>query len=261
MSNCGFVDGVMLTDNCSSRQGVEICRITPHYMDWYTDGQTCCEMFCDPDRQASANYCIGKDGDIWLNVEERFRAWTTGSGYNDRMAVTIECASYTDAENYGKLPDATWASLVKLCVDICQRNGIEKLNYTGDDSGNLTMHKWYQATDCPGPWFSGQFGRLMVEVNKLLNGGYEPEPSPPMVFGGLYRCTVDGLNVRTEPNLHSQVVAQYFEGDLVNLDDWSINNEGYAWGRYIGMSSGRYRYIAVGRATGKVEPDDYLIKV
>lgn len=109
-----------------------------------------------------------------MYVEECNRAWTSGSYANDNRAVTIECANLAD----GSLTDACWASLVELCADICKRNGIEKLVYTGDDTGNLTMHKWYQSTDCPGPWLSHEFDRLAREVNAILE-----KPIPPIIKG------------------------------------------------------------------------------
>lgn len=257
-----LVSGTLLTLNRYRGRNHKIDRITPHYMEWYTSAKECCESFVPSSRRASANYCIGKDGEIWGNVDEENTAWTSGSRYNDGRAITIECACYTDNKRYGVLPDAVWISLVNLCVDICTRYGF-RLNYTGDDSGNLTMHKWYQDTDCPGKWFSSQFDRLAKEVNAKLDGSsvtiHTPE-NVPMVFGGTYVCTVDGLRVRTKPNLNGEIVAQYNTGDTVNLDDWYASNDGYIWGRYTGFSSGQKRYIAVGRATGKVEPDDFLIK-
>ena len=62
------------------------------------------------------------------------------------------------------------ATAIDLCVDICKCNGIKKLNYTGNKSGNLTMHKWYWATACPGPYLSGKFPYIASEVNKRLSG-------------------------------------------------------------------------------------------
>lgn len=259
-----LVSGIVLTNNhYNGRRGNKICRITPHYMEWYTSAKECCESFVPASRRASANYCIGKDGEIWGNVNEEDTAWTSGSRYNDELAITIECACYTDSKSYGILPDAVWASLVNLCVDICKRYNF-RLNYTGSDTGNLTMHKWYQDTDCPGTWFSKQFGRLAKEVNAKLDGGHATIVTPdnaPMVFGGTYECKVNGLRVRTAPNLRANVVANYDSGDRVTLDDWFCSNDGYIWGRYVGATSNEQRFVAVGRATGKIEPDDYLIKI
>lgn len=80
-------------------------------------------------------------------------------------------------------------------------------------------------------------------------------------FGGTYRCTVDTLNVRDEPGLSGSVVAKYHDGQTVELDDWYKSSDGYVWGRYTGSTSGKERYVAVGRATGKPEADDYLVRV
>lgn len=78
-------------------------------------------------------------------------------------------------------------------------------------------------------------------------------------FGGRYRCTVSKLNVRSAPSLFGSVVASYSRGQTVVLDDWYKSADGFIWGRYTG-GSGKLRYIAVGRATGKPEADDYLVK-
>lgn len=78
-------------------------------------------------------------------------------------------------------------------------------------------------------------------------------------FGGKYRCTVSELNVRDTPSLGGNVVASYSSGQTVLLDDWYKIADGYVWGRYTSYS-GHTRYVAVGKATGKPEAGDYLIK-
>ena len=84
------------------------------------------------------------------------------------MAVTIEVANDGGAPDW-HVSDKALASLIDLCVDICKRNGIEKLNFTGDATGNLTMHKWFQATACPGPYLESKFPYIASEVNKRLS--------------------------------------------------------------------------------------------
>lgn len=80
-------------------------------------------------------------------------------------------------------------------------------------------------------------------------------------FGGKYRCNCSTLNVRDKPSLSGSVVTHYKSGQTVNLDDWYKIADGYVWGRYTGASSGKKRYVAVGKATGKPESNDYLVKV
>jgi hypothetical protein len=129
--------------------------------------EDCGAIFAKSGRQASSNYGVGSDGRVALYVDEANRAWTSSNAVNDHRAVTIEVA------NDGGAPDwhvsaAALEATVALCVDICKRNGIDRLNYTGTTAGNLTMHKWFAATLCPGPYLSGKFPYIAEEVNRRL---------------------------------------------------------------------------------------------
>ena len=54
------------------------------------------------------------------------------------------------------------------------------------------------------------------------------------------------LNVRDAPSVTTgKVVAQYRKGDRINIDGIVFGGQ-YAWGHYIGASSGKDRYIALG---------------
>lgn len=147
------------TKNHSGKRTQKITKITPHYMAAYWTGRQCADYFASTPRQASANYCVGYNGDIAVSVDECYRAWTSGHEGNDQTAVTIECANNSDSS----LPTATYQALVALCADICKRHKINP-HYTGDTSGSITMHKQFQSTSCPGAWLtqkitSGQFER------------------------------------------------------------------------------------------------------
>ncbi|MGH2116910.1 hypothetical protein [Aerococcus sp. L_32] len=72
------------------------------------------------------------------------------------------------------MTDVALQKTIDLCVDICQRNGIERLNYTGDTRGNLTKHCWFANTNCPGPYLGSKFACIASEVNKRLNGTQTP---------------------------------------------------------------------------------------
>ena len=169
MSNSPLVSYVALSPNHSGQRNHDICKITPHYVAGNCTVETLGDVFMPTSRRASSNYGIGSDGRVGMYVEEDNRAWTSGSSWNDNRAVTIEVANYGD----GSISDAAWNTLVELCADICLRNGIEDCTYTGDTDGVLTMHQWYQDTDCPGPWLDKQFERLSAEVNARI-GGFVP---------------------------------------------------------------------------------------
>ena len=102
-----------------------------------------------------------------LYVEEHNRAWTSSNADNDHQAVTIEVANDRIGGDW-HVSDKALSKLIELCVDVCKRNGIKQLNFTGDKNGNLTMHKWFAATDCPGAYLESKFPYIASEVNKKL---------------------------------------------------------------------------------------------
>ncbi|MSS15965.1 glucosaminidase domain-containing protein [Porcincola intestinalis] len=69
----------------------------------------------------------------------------------------------------------------KLCIDICKRNGKNKLIWFGDKdktlsyspkSGKmiLTVHRWFANKSCPGNWMYARMGDLAEKVTKALQG-------------------------------------------------------------------------------------------
>lgn len=173
MSNSSLVNYIRISPNRTSPRYGTIKNIVIHHMAGNLSVETCGNVFAPTSRQASSNYGIGSDGRIGMYVEERDRAWTTGNQI-DHSSVTIEVADDKIGGGWHS-SDKAMNALVNLCVDICRRNGIKKLNYTGNKSGNLLMHKWYQATDCPGAYLESKFSWIASEVNKKLNGQDDPD--------------------------------------------------------------------------------------
>jgi TusA-related sulfurtransferase len=92
--------------------------------------------------------------------------------------VTIEVANVTGAPDW-KVSDIALNKTIDLCVDICKRNNIKRLNFTGNKTGNLTMHKMFVNTLCPGPYLESKFPYIAAEVNKRLSAGTEKPPEKP----------------------------------------------------------------------------------
>jgi N-acetyl-anhydromuramyl-L-alanine amidase AmpD len=152
--------------------------------------------FSKKSRNASSNYGIGTDGRIGMYVEEKHRSWCTSSRALDSEAITIEVANDGGKPNW-HVSDKALAALIDLCTDICKRNGIEKLVYTGDKSGNLMKHEWYANTTCPGPYLGGKFPYIAEEVNKRLNGGSAPSaPTVPTTGHMTLRYGATGSQVK-----------------------------------------------------------------
>ena len=150
----------------------QITVITIHHMAAIWTAKQCAD-YHHSRNYSSANYYIGKNGEILSGVPESRRAWTSGSQKNDYKAITIEVSNCKGSPNW-EVSDVCVESTIKLCVDICKRNGIKQLQFTGNANGNLTMHCYFQATACPGPYFKNKFSYIEQEVNRRL-GNPEPE--------------------------------------------------------------------------------------
>lgn len=167
MSNSSLVVYTKLSPNCTKPRNKKITKITIHHAAGNCSIEYMGALFADPATGASANYGVGTDGRIALYVDEANRAWTSSNADNDNQAVTIEVANDGGSPNW-HVSDKALAATINLCVDICKRNGIKRLNFTGDKTGNLTMHKWFAATACPGPYLESKFQYIADEVNKRL---------------------------------------------------------------------------------------------
>lgn len=181
-----MIDYIKISPNSTNPRKSKIKKITIHHVAGIATVEQIGEIFAKPSRKASSNYGIDSNGRIGKYVEEENRAWTSGNAENDNQAITIEVSNDSYAPNW-TVSDKAMQSLITLCVDICKRNGIKALNFTGDKSGNLTMHKYFQATACPGPYLESKFPYIAEEVNKIL--GVSLEPSSPANYDIL---TVDG---------------------------------------------------------------------
>lgn len=186
MSNSSLVNYTKLSPNYSER-GSRIKKITIHHMAGNLTVETCGNVFAPKSAQASSNYGIGTDGRVGLYVDESNRPWTSSSCDNDSQAVTIEVANDEIGGNW-HVSDKALNKLIQLCTDICRRNGIARLNFTGDKNGNLTMHKMFIATNCPGPYLESKYSFIANEVNKVLSGDSStniptPNPQPPASNG------------------------------------------------------------------------------
>ena len=178
-TNSSLISYTNLSPNHSGQRTHSIDRITPHCVVGQLTAESICGCFTSPSREASCNYGIGKDGKIALCVEEKNRSWCSSSSANDQRAVTIECASDLNAPY--AMTTAVYNSLVKLCTDICKRNGKKKLIWLGDknktlnyspksDEMVLTVHRWFANKSCPGDWLYERLGDLAAKVTAQLGG-------------------------------------------------------------------------------------------
>lgn len=155
-TNSPMVVYTKLSPNHSGQRTMAIDRITPHCVVGQCTAEGLGDWFYKSSTQASSNYGIDKDGRVGMYVEEKNRSWCSSSGANDQRAI-------------------------ELCIDICKRNGKNKLIWFGDKdktlnyspkSGEmiLTVHRWFANKSCPGNWMYARMGDLADKVTKALQG-------------------------------------------------------------------------------------------
>lgn len=205
MSNSSLVSFTKISPNKTVGRTHSIDTITIHCMAGNLSIETCGNLFARSSTQASSNYGIGADGRIGLYVDEKDRSWCSSNRANDMRAVTIEVAS--EAKSPYRISDNAYRSLVKLCADICKRNGIKKLVWSNSKSDrvnhingcNMTCHRDFANKACPGDYIYNLEGQIAREVNALLGtttpSGNTPTPSKTSV-GYKVRITANVLNIR-----------------------------------------------------------------
>lgn len=248
-TNSPLVSYAKLSPNHSGQRTHSIDRITPHCV----VGQLSAEAICDcfpAGRDASCNYGIGTDGRVSLCVEEKNRSWCSSSNANDQRAVTIECASNM-SEPYA-MNSTVYASLIKLCADICRRNGKKKLLWFSDKNQTLnyspksdemviTVHRWFANKSCPGNWLYARLGDLATKVTAALGGTSQ---TPTAGNTGWYRVR------KTWGDSKSQIGAYK---ELSNAKACADKNSGY----FVFDDSGKAVYPTSASASAL----PYMVKV
>ena len=176
-TNSKMVVCTKLSPNHSGLRTHSIDRISPHCVVGQVTAESLGSLFAKSSYKASSNYGIDKNGRVGMYVEEKNRSWCTSSNSNDQRAVTIECAS--DTKSPYRMNDAVYETLIKLCIDICRRNGKKKLLWFGDKNKTLnyspkademviTVHRWFASKSCPGDWLYSRLGDLAKKVTAEL---------------------------------------------------------------------------------------------
>ena len=226
-----LITSINESPNCSSREGEKITKITIHHAAGVLSGVALSSIFKNPKRQASANYCIGKDGEIIGCVPEEKRAWTSGSRWNDSQAITIEVS------NSGGKPDwpvseTVMKSLIELCADICRRYCIVP-EFTGDKRGSLTFHYMYQATECPGPYIKRHVPEIITRINNELCVEQKPVPVIDKPSSILVKVTANCLNIRSGPGTKYKVTGQITDHGVYTITEkegkWGKLKSGAGW--------------------------------
>lgn len=180
MSNSKLVVYTKLSPHCTKPRQGKIKGISIHTMAGPGSVEGCGQVF--QTSEASSHYGIGPDGRIGQYVLEENRAWCC-SHKVDHEVVTIEVSSIQSYKEPYECTAAAFESLIDLCVDICQRNGIRELiwkegkqycpAFTGNWAVcNMVPHRYTtdKGKSCPGNYLFGKYGEIAERVNARLKG-------------------------------------------------------------------------------------------
>lgn len=135
----------------------EICI---HYMAGNASIEQCGSYWQDPQRGASSTYGIGSDGRIACYVPEEDTAWCNSNWKSNCYSVSIETANLYPSP---KVTDEALNSLIRLVADVAERNNMGKLV----KGKNLTWHRMYYDTSCPGEYLLSKMDYIVEQANKL----------------------------------------------------------------------------------------------
>lgn len=220
MSNSDLVSVSILSPHCRLRTHT-IDTITIHHAATVgVSARQIGEMFRG-DRVAASNYGIGINGEIGLYVPEDKRAITSSNSANDDRAVTIEVANSAGAPDWPISSDS-WAALILLVTDVCRRNHIPELRWRADpkligqtDKQNMTVHRWFAATACPGDYLFSRMGDIAAAVNARLGTKEEEEMQRFNSIGELPEWA--------KPTIRKLVRAGVIEGKTSAVDDAGLS--------------------------------------
>lgn len=234
MSNSSLVDYVKISPNRSSPRKHKIDTITIHCVVGQCSVETLGNIFSQRSRNASCNYGIGPDGRIGMYVEEKDRSWCSSNANNDNRAITIECAS--DVTYPYAINDKVYKSLIKLCVDICKRNGIAELKWQNNkaligqpDKQNITVHRWFASKTCPGDYIFNRLGKIAKEVNEQLSPKPINEKNELVPY--LVKVTSSALNIRRGPGMGFGITGVIRDKGIYTITEEASGKGAKKWGK------------------------------
>ena len=167
----------MLSPHSKGKRSRDVDRITIHCVVGQASAESIGAWFQQPEPRHSCNYGIGVDGRIVCCLPEDQISICSSSFANDSRAITIECASDTK-EPYAVKP-AVYASVIRLCADICKRYNKTRVVWLADKAATMdyaaqprdmifTVHRWFANKSCPGDYLYYSLGDIAAKVTKML---------------------------------------------------------------------------------------------
>lgn len=169
MTKSSLTDKTKISSQSSSRQGATIDTFLIHHAATVDkSGSGVVSVMVNKTREVSSNYVLGNDGTLWNVVDEKNRAWTSGSTKDggkgaawDRRSITIEICNAKGAPSWA-LSSASITKAARLLNDLRKRYKIKHV------LGHRDLYVKYgasYATYCPGP---DTVAKIVKKADELL---------------------------------------------------------------------------------------------
>lgn len=184
----------------------------------------------------------GQCWDLWSSYARNvYNIPATDTNTTDGYAASVYTTRYNYSQALQNTFDKKPANYTPTYGDVAfwKRQGMNHVAIVIKDNGNNTLTTMSQNPN--------KAGKITINKNGII-GYFHPRNTTnttTTITARTYQVNVPTLNVRSQPNTHSQIVAQYHKGQTVNLMSGSTVADGYIWAHYRG-GSGNIRYIALG---------------
>jgi len=125
---------------------------------------------------ASCHYAV-RNSEIGQGAPETRRTWTTSNRNIDNQAITFEIANSRNDSADWPMTEETLNTVATMCVEQARFYGYDTIAFYGDPANFgapnemvIVFHRWYAATNCPGPFFERNIGAFVIACNHLLAG-------------------------------------------------------------------------------------------
>lgn len=194
----------------------------------------------------------GQCWDLWSSYARNvYNIPAADTNTTDGYAASVYTTRYNRSHALQNTFDKKPANYTPTYGDVAfwKRQGMNHVAIVIKDNGNGTLTTMSQNPN--------KAGKITINKNGII-GYFHPRNTTnttTTIKARTYRVNVPTLNVRSQPNTHSQIVAQYHKGQTVNLMSGETIADGYIWAHYKG-GSGNIRYIALAPADNTTQ---YLI--
>lgn len=227
------INKLLTTVNFNNTNNVgRIKYIVLHYVGALGGAKANCEYFKSVNRNSSAHYFVGHEGEVWQCVEDADVAWHCGaksykhSDCRNSNSIGIEMCVRKNSNGVWYFEDATVASTIELTKELMAKYNIP--------ISNVIRHYDVTGKTCPEPYVRNENewkafkNALTVSTPVKENTTVSQFPTCPFTVNVI----INDLNYRSEPSMKGIVKGQTGKGTFTITEvknGWGRLKSGVGW--------------------------------